>query len=104
MPGSSRIGSPTPRSRSGGRIGRDSPDLPDFNDLIADVWGTGSAIPAWPEDAGLTAKQLTINRGLFIQSGRHDPDVVFTLHDYAYDNTQELFASFAASLREISCR
>jgi hypothetical protein len=33
--------------------------------------------------------------GLFIQSGRHDPDIVFARHDYAYDDVQELFASVA---------
>jgi hypothetical protein len=27
--------------------------------------------------------------GLFIQSGRHDPDIVFARHDYAYDDNQE---------------
>jgi hypothetical protein len=77
------------------RSGATPPDLPDFNNLIADVWGTGSATPARPEDAGLTAEQLTINPGLFIQSDRHEPDIVFARHDYAYDNTQELFAAFA---------
>jgi hypothetical protein len=27
--------------------------------------------------------------GLFIQSGRHDPEIVFARHDYAYDENQE---------------
>jgi hypothetical protein len=71
------------------------PDDPDFNRLLAEAWGTGNAIPDWPDNAGLTAEQWTSISGLFIQSGRHDPDIVFARHDYAYDDVQELFASVA---------
>jgi hypothetical protein len=68
--------------------------------LLAAAWGTGNAIPAWPEDAGLTAEQWTSISRLFIQSGRHDPDIVFARHDYAHDATQQLFASFAGGPAE----
>jgi len=63
------------------------PDDPAVNDLIAAAWGTGNAIPDWPENAGLTAEQWSLP-GLFIQSGRHDPQIVFARHDYAYDENQ----------------
>jgi Pectinacetylesterase len=63
------------------------PDVPRFNETIA-AWGFRNAIPPWPENAGLTAKQWSFP-GLFIQSGRHDPDIVFARFDYAYDETQE---------------
>jgi hypothetical protein len=46
------------------------PDLPDINRRLAAAWGTGNAIPPWPENAGLTAGQWTSFPGLFVQSGR----------------------------------
>jgi Pectinacetylesterase len=63
------------------------PDVPRFNDIIA-AWGFGNAIPAWRENADLTAEELSFP-GLFIQSGRHDPEIVFARIDYAYDQTQK---------------
>jgi hypothetical protein len=69
------------------------PDVPAINDIIV-AWGAGKAIPAWPENAGLTAEQWSFP-GLFIQSGRHDPDIVFARHDYAYDEKQGFFAELA---------
>jgi hypothetical protein len=63
------------------------PDLPRFNKILA-AWGTGSALPDWPENAGPNAEQLSFP-GLFIKSGRHDPDIVFARFDYAYDETQK---------------
>jgi hypothetical protein len=67
------------------------PDLPDINRRFAAAWSTGNAIPPWPETVGLTAGQWTSFPGLFIQSGRHDPDIVFARLDYAYDERQEWF-------------
>ena len=64
------------------------PDLPELNSRIAAAWGTANTIPPWPENAGLTAEQWSLP-GLFVQSGRHDPDIVFARHDYAYDARQE---------------
>jgi hypothetical protein len=61
---------------------------------LATVWGTGDAIPRWPENAGLTAEQWTSVTGLFTQSGRHDPEIVFARHDYAHDATQQLLARY----------
>jgi hypothetical protein len=66
------------------------PDLADVNARLAAVWGTSNAIPPWPENAGLTAEQWSIP-GLFVQSGRHDPQIVFARHDYAYDERQEFW-------------
>ena len=73
---------------AGGRSGS-YPDLTPFNEIFA-AWGFGNAIPPWPESAGLTAEQWSAP-GLFIQSGRHDPEIVFARHDYAYDERQELW-------------
>ena len=64
------------------------PDVPAINDRVAAAWGTGNAIPPWPENAGLTAEQWSSVPGLFVQAGRHDPEIVFARHDYAYDENQ----------------
>jgi hypothetical protein len=62
------------------------PDLPRFNEIIA----------AWrpPEKAALTADDWSFP-GLFIQSGRHDPKIVFARHDYAYDEGQAVWYPIA---------
>ena len=51
------------------------PDRPAINSLLADAWGLADGQWSIP--------------GMFIQSGRHDPDIVFARHDYAYDETQQ---------------
>ena len=62
------------------------PDAPRFNEKIT-AWGFGDVVPAWPENGGLTGDQWSFP-GFFIQSARHDPDIVFARHDYAYDQEQ----------------
>jgi hypothetical protein len=62
------------------------PDVPRLNDIIA-AWGAGNVLPQWPENPGPTTRQWSFP-GLFIQSGRHDPKIVFARHDYAYDEHQ----------------
>ena len=70
------------------------PDVPAVNALIGGLWGTENAIPDWPVNDGLTAADWSFP-GLFVQAGRHAPDIVFARHDYAYDRTQALFAALA---------
>lgn len=65
------------------------PDVPRLNRIIA-AWGTGTALPDWPESASSTSEQWSFP-GLFIRSGRHDPEIVFARHDYAYDARQALW-------------
>lgn len=67
------------------------PGDPALSTLIADNWGTGSAMPDWPENAGLTAEEWSSFPGLFVQAGRHDPDIVLARHDYAYDERQAVW-------------
>jgi hypothetical protein len=69
------------------------PDVPRLNEIIA-AWGAGSALPAWPENAGINAGQWSFP-GLFVQSGRHDPELVFARHDYAYDEHQHIWYPLA---------
>jgi hypothetical protein len=65
------------------------PNVRPFNEVFA-TWGFGNVIPPWPENAGLTAEQWSAPE-LFIQSARHDPEIVFARHDYAYDEKQEFW-------------
>ena len=70
------------------------PDVPAINATLGQVWGTESAIPPWPENAGLTAETWSFP-GLFVQAYKHDPDIIFGRHDYAFDRVQSFFASLA---------
>ena len=72
------------------------PDVPGVNATIASQWGTVNIIPDWPESADLAPEEWSIP-GLFVQSGRHAPDIVFTRHDYAFDETQVFFAGLAGT-------
>jgi len=70
------------------------PDIPAINTVIGTAWGTESAIPPWPENAGLTAATWSFP-GLFVQAHKHDPDIIFARHDYAFDRVQQFFAGLA---------
>ncbi len=63
------------------------PDVPRANEIIA-AWGTGDAIAGWPDNTDTTVERWSVP-GLFIQGGRHQPDIVFARHDYAYDENQQ---------------
>jgi hypothetical protein len=63
------------------------PDTPVINGLIS-AWASDTAIPRWPENPRLAPGQWSFP-GLFVQSGRHDPQIVFARHDYAYDHEQQ---------------
>jgi Pectinacetylesterase len=69
------------------------PDVPRVNNIIA-AWGAGNALPDWAKSAGRGGKRWSFP-GFFIQSGRHNPKIVFARHDHAYDEVQELFNSLA---------
>ena len=70
------------------------PDVPAINDVIGSMWGTENAIPPWPENVGQTAATWSFP-GLFIQAHKHDPDIIFGRHDYAFDKVQSFFATLA---------
>jgi hypothetical protein len=75
------------------------PDIPAINGVIGAVWGTEAAIPPWPENTGQTAATWSLP-GLFVQAHKHDPEIVFGRHDYAFDQTQEFFATLAGITAE----
>lgn len=70
------------------------PDIPGINSVIGDSWGTMNAVPAWPENAGVTVQTWSLP-GLFVHAGAHDPAITFARHDYAFDKTQTFFATLA---------
>jgi hypothetical protein len=70
------------------------PDVPAVNATIGALWGTEAAIPPWPENAGLTAATWSVP-GLFVQAHKHDPDIIFGRHDYAFDRVQTFFGALA---------
>jgi hypothetical protein len=65
------------------------PDAREINDVVAPAWKADTTIPSWPENQGLTDGWSF--PGLFVRSGRHDPEIVFARHDYASDETQASF-------------
>jgi Pectinacetylesterase len=67
-------------------------DVPGINAAIGALWGTEGSIPDWPEAEGLAVEDWSIP-GLFVQAGRHDPDIVFARHDYAFDAVQREFVT-----------
>jgi hypothetical protein len=69
------------------------PDVPRANEIIA-AWGTSDAMSAWPDNTDLTVERWSFP-GLFIQSGRHQPEIVFARHDYAYDENQQTWYRLA---------
>jgi Pectinacetylesterase len=70
------------------------PDVPAIGAVIGAAWGTENAIPPWPENEGLTAATWSFP-GLFIQAHKHDPEIIFGRHDYAFDQVQQFFAGLA---------
>jgi hypothetical protein len=68
------------------------PDDPTVNTRVGEVWGTANAIPPWPENAGLTSANWGAP-DLFVQAFKHDPQIVFGRHDYAYDFVQTIFTA-----------
>lgn len=70
------------------------PDVPGINAVIGSAWGTMNAVPAWPENEGVTPETWSFP-GLFVKAGTHDPEITFARHDYAFDETQVFFAGLA---------
>ena len=67
------------------------PDDPAVNARVGALWGTESGIPPWPENSGLTAADWGAP-DLFVQAGKHDPEIIFGRHDYAFDFVQTIFS------------
>ncbi|TMR91467.1 pectin acetylesterase-family hydrolase [Nonomuraea basaltis] len=60
------------------------PNSPDFNtDVLDAAWGAYDTMPDWAVQ-GLTARQWGVPR-FWTQAGLHNPDLVLSRFDYAYD-------------------
>jgi hypothetical protein len=70
------------------------PSVPGVNALIGNAWGTMNALPDWPEAAGATSETWSIP-GLWVVAGTHNPDLVMSRFDYAFDGVQRSFAALA---------
>ena len=70
------------------------PDNPTVNATIGGLWGVAGAIPDWPVNRGLTIADIGLP-GLFVQAGRHDPDIRFSRFDHAFDLVQALFTTLS---------
>lgn len=68
--------------------------IPDLMSLVISNWGTVDALPKWSEFAGLTAKDFTPPFA-FIATAKHNPNIDFARHDYAYDNVLSNYARMA---------
>lgn len=70
------------------------PDAPVLNLEFGNVWGTGNAIPAWPENDGMTVDRWSFP-GMFIQAHKHAPKIKFAKVDTAFDEVQIGFTLLA---------
>ena len=70
------------------------PSNPVINATISSLWGAFSVVPDWPVNEGLTPADWGVPE-MFIQAGRHDPDIRFARFDNAFDSTQLSFAELA---------
>jgi len=69
-------------------------DVPEFNTVISEAWGTMNAVPDWPTTADITPDDWSFP-DQFVHAGTHDPDIVFARHDYAHDGAQSFFTGLA---------
>ncbi|MDY7106900.1 MAG: pectin acetylesterase-family hydrolase [Actinomycetota bacterium] len=72
------------------------PDVPQIGAIIGASWGVADILPDWPEATGTGLEDWSFPE-LFVQAGRHDPDLRLARHDYAYDAVQGGFVSFVAA-------
>jgi Pectinacetylesterase len=70
------------------------PESPELNTRSNEVWGTFGTMPAWEVNAGLTAEDWGYQQ-FWVQAGLHDPAIVMSRFDYAYDAVQTQFMQLA---------
>lgn len=68
--------------------------IPDAMSAVVGNWGTIENLPAWPEFDD--ASPANFNPPYtFAAAARHNPDIAFARHDYAFDNVLSSFARMA---------
>jgi hypothetical protein len=72
------------------------PDDPAQNAAIGALWGGFENIPEWEVNEGLTPEEWGIPR-FWVQAGLHDPEIVMSRFDFAYDEVQAAFMQLTGS-------
>ena len=72
------------------------PDDPAQNAGIGGLWGTFATMPDWEVNEGLTPEDWGIPR-FWVQAGLHDPEIVMSRFDFAYDEVQTAFMGLTGS-------
>jgi Pectinacetylesterase len=60
------------------------------------LWNTLANLPGWEVNEGLTASQLSAPQ-FWIQAGLHDPSMVMSRFDFAYDGVQTAFMTLTGA-------
>ncbi|HET9665648.1 MAG TPA: pectin acetylesterase-family hydrolase [Desertimonas sp.] len=66
------------------------PDEPGINTVVGELWGTFANVPDWDVNEGLAAEDWGAAQ-LWVQAGLHDPEIVMSRFDHAYDEVQTSF-------------
>jgi hypothetical protein len=66
------------------------PDEPGINTVVDELWGTFANVPDWDVNEGLAAEDWGAAQ-LWVQTGLHDPEIVMSRFDHAYDEVQTSF-------------
>jgi hypothetical protein len=72
------------------------PDTPALNAGIGGLWGAYENMPDWEVNEGLTPEDWGIPR-YWVQAGLHDPEIVMSRFDFAYDEVQGAFMELTGS-------
>jgi hypothetical protein len=63
------------------------PGDPDLNTELFRLWGAFETMPGWEVNEELTIQEWNIPR-FWVQAERHNPEIVMTRFDYAFDEVQ----------------
>jgi hypothetical protein len=66
------------------------PDEPGINTFADELWGTFANVPNWEVNEGLTVEDWGAAQ-IWVQAGLHDPEIVMSRFDHAYDEVQTEF-------------
>ena len=72
------------------------PNDPNGGAAFDALWNTFASLPDWEVNEGLTAGELNAPR-IWIQAGLHDPEIVMSRFDHAYDGVQEAFMTLTGA-------
>ena len=72
------------------------PNDPNGGAAFDALWNTSANLPGWEVNEGLTAGELNAPR-MWIQAGLHDPEMVMSRFDFAYDEVQGAFMSLTGA-------